>query len=116
MGRLLTACTGLAAELTAAGVPASVERAKVRTPGAWISPQTRDVTRLDGSGTAQVDVILVVGDHGEATALAALDDLLDKVLGISPPLAVTEPVDTAYALTLTASPLPAFRVPVELDL
>ena len=114
MSRLLTACLGLAAELTAAGVPASVERARVNPPGAWISPQSMDVTRLSGGGIAAVDVILVVGDTGEANALKHLDDLLGKVLGIG--LALTEPVDTAYALTLTSSPLPAFRVPVELDL
>jgi hypothetical protein len=114
MSRLVDACLDLASTLTAAGIPASVERAKVRTPGAWISPQTRDITTLDGSGSAAVDVILVVGDHGELTSLKALDEMADKVVALG--LALTEPVDTAYALTLTSSPLPAFRVPVELDL
>jgi len=114
MTRLVQRLYELAADLTAADVHASPERSKVLTPGAWITPQSVDITTLDGSGTAQVDVILVVGDTGEGHALAALDLLLDKVLALG--LALTEPVDTAYALTLTGSRLPAFRVPVELDL
>jgi hypothetical protein len=112
---LVAACQGLAADLTAAGVPASVERGKVQTPGAWVAPQQVDITTLAGGGTVTVDVVLVVGDHGDLPVLAALDGLLDKVLTLDLPF--TAPVDTSYALALPdRSPLPAFRVPVEIDL
>lgn len=115
MGRLLNACDALAAELTTAGVRASVERAKVTTPGAWVSPQNVEITTLSGGGTARVDVVLVAGDTGDRPALQALEGLLDKVLALDH-LAVTEPVDTSWALVLTGSPLPAFRLVIQLDL
>jgi hypothetical protein len=116
MGRLLAACDALAAELTTvAGVPASVERAKVHTPGAWVNPRTVEITTLSGGGTALVDLILVAADTGERNALAALEGLLEKVLTL-PHLDVAEPIDTNYALILSGSPLPAFRVATHLEL
>lgn len=114
MTRLLVACDELVAALTAAGVPASLNRAQVNTPGAWVVPQTVDITTLSGGGSVTVDVVLVAGDTGDRNALLALDGLLDKVLSLDLPF--TAPVDTSYALVLTGPPLPAFRVPVALDL
>ena len=115
MGRLLNACDALAAELTAAGVRTSVERAKVTTPGAWLYPREVEITTLDGGGTALVDLVLVVGDHGDRTALSGLEDLLELALTVEA-VDLAEPVDTSYALTLTGPPLPAFRIATHIDL
>jgi hypothetical protein len=111
---LVAACDQLVADLTAAGVRATLNRSQVNTPGAWVVPTAVEITTLGGGGTASVDVVLVVGDTGDRTALTQLDELLDKVLDLD--LAFTAPVDTTYALVLTGPPLPAFRVPVALDL
>lgn len=114
MSRLVAALEELTADLLEAGVRASLVRSEVNTPGAWVNPETVDITTLDGSGTCGVDVFLVVGDVGALASLTALDGLLDKLLaaGIYP----TEPIDTSYALVLTGPPLPAFRVRVTIDL
>lgn len=111
---LLAACDALVAALTVAGVPASINRAQVNTPGAWVSPQSVTVTTLAGGATADIDVVLVAGDTGDREALKILESLLTKVLALD--LEFTGPVDTSYALVLTGPPLPAFRVPVSLDL
>jgi hypothetical protein len=86
-------------------VPASVERSQVQGGGAWVAPQTVDITTLAGGGTADVDVVLVSGDSGDRNALRILDALLDRVLALD--LAFTGPVDTSYALVTS----PARRCP-----
>ena len=114
MTALVEACDDLVARLTAAGVPASLNRAQVNTPGAWVVPTTVEITTMAGGGEAGADIVLVVSDTGDRTALIQLDALLDKVLALD--LAFTAPIDTTYALVLTGPPLPAFRVPVALDI
>ena len=116
--RMVDACRGLAADLTAAGVPADVERAKVRVPGAWIAPQSIDVTTLGGDGTARINIVLVVADNGDLSSHIALAGLLDKCLSTPVSLVPAEPVDTGWAFVLPHSqtPMPAYRLPVDLDL
>lgn len=107
----------LADQLTEAGVPASLERSKTQTPGAWVTPANVDLTTLGGDGTARVHVHLVVADSGDVASLEALSKLLDAVTtGIPPLLIPAEPVDTSWALVIRDTPLPAFRVAVDCDL
>ena len=116
--RMVTACKGLAVDLTEAGIVASVDRARVNPGGAWIAPQSIDLTTLGGSGVARVHVILIAPDTGDLASHTVLSDLLDICL--SPPLSLVpaEPVDTGWAVVLphTQTPFPAYRLPVDLDL
>lgn len=114
MSDLVVALDMLVAGLGVAGVPASVNRAQVETPGAWVVPTTLEITTLAGGGAVAVDIVLVVGDTGDRSALERLDALFDKVRTLD--LAFTGPVDTSYALVLSGPPLPAWRVPVTLDI
>lgn len=116
--RLVAACRQLAADLTAVGIPADVERTRVRAPGAWITPQSVDITTLAGGGTARVHVVLVAPDNGEFAALEQLAELLDQFLATGHCWADGETVDTAWAAVIgpNSSPVPAFRIPVDLDL
>jgi hypothetical protein len=61
-----------------------------------------------------VDIVLVSGDTGDRNSLTVLDGLCDQLLALD--LAFTGPIDTSYALVTTGPPLPAWRVPVTLDL
>ena len=116
--RMVTACRALAVDLTEAGVPADVERGKVNPGGAWIAPQTIDLTTLGGDGTARVHVILVAPDNGDLASHLALTGLLDKCLSAPVSLVPAEPIDTGWAVVLPHSqtPFPAYRLPVDLDL
>ena len=109
---LLAACTDLVAALDGGGIAADLERSKVPTPGAWVTPAQITELSLGGGGVATVDVVLVVAATGEANELAALSGLLTQLLTLD--VAITGPIDTQYALVLTGGPLPAWRVPVTL--
>ena len=113
--RVMPALLALVDELNDAGVPASLNRSEVNTPGAWVSPQTIDVTTLDGGGTARVHIVLVVGDLGDTASHTALLGLVDKVLtlGLFP---ADEGIDTGWSLMLRDQPLPAYRFPIDLDI
>jgi hypothetical protein len=116
--RMVAACRALAVDLTEAGVPADVERARVNPGGAWVAPQTVDLTTLSGSGTVRVHVILVAADNGDVSSHLTLAGLLDVCLSDPVRLVPAEPVDTGWAVVLPHSqtPFPAYRLPVDLDL
>lgn len=116
--RMLAACRALAADLTAAGVPADVERARVNPGGAWVVPHTLDMTTLAGGGTARVHVVLVAGDTGDLAAHEVLTGLLDRCLSDPVRLLPADEVDTTWVLVLPHSqtPYPAYRLPVDIDL
>lgn len=115
MSALAVALDELRAELTAAGVPAAVDENDVPVPGAWIAPQSVRYDRLSGS-TWRVDVFLIVGAMSSGPAVAALDALHARVV----PKVLTPDADatvTAVALPFDPStPLPALRLPVDLNL
>lgn len=120
-GRIATALAGLAAQLTAAGVPASVEPGQVPVPGAWVQLQTIDGITLDGSLIGSAWVYLVAADTGTVPAHDVLGGLLDLVLdsdGVVVNIGEGDVVDTAQAVALphTASPLPAYRLTVDLTI
>jgi hypothetical protein len=110
---LVPACQHLADVLTAAGVPASLDRSSLQIPGAWITPGTARQLTLSGAGRARVSVLLVVPATGDLEALEALSVLLDKALTVVTP---DEDVDTSVLLPIRNNPLPAFRLAVDLTL
>jgi hypothetical protein len=111
---LVPALRALAAELTAAGVPAALSRGSLKVPGAWVRPDTTDgPVNLAGGGQARVSVLLVAPEGGDEEALTDLTDLLDLALTVLDPV---EPVDTSVVLPLNNNRLPAFRLAVDLDL
>lgn len=117
--QLMDACRELVSDLQAAGVSASLERTATDTPGVWVSPQTVDVRTLSGDGTARVHLNLVVSDSGDVDAHEALCALLDDVLDtpvFGAHLVPAEPVDTSWALVIRDTPLPAYRLAVDIDL
>lgn len=115
--RLVPALKSLCAQLTAAGVPASLDRATMKVPGAWVRPDTTsgDDNLRDSSstGTARVSVLLVAPTAGDAEALADLARLLDKTLAVIDP---DDDVDTSVVLPIRSTNHPAFRVVVDLPL
>ena len=115
--RAMAALAEYCGDLTTAGIPADTDRTRVQVPGAWVSLQNLDITRLDGGGTARVHVHLVVPDNGDTAAQPALAALFDRFTAAGHTWADGEPVDTAWAAVVgpTTSPVPAWRVPVDLD-
>lgn len=112
--RLLPACQELADLLTAAGVPATLNKDRLETPGAWITPgKARGARTLAGGGVVEVSVLLVVPAAKEAEALKGLGRLLELALTVIDPDGA---VDTSIVLPHNNNALPAFRLPVNLDL
>ncbi len=114
-GRLVPALKALAAELTAAGIPTSLDRQTMRVPGAWVRPDTVTATSLAGDtgpARSRVSVLLACPTQGDAEALADLSRLLAKALTVIDP---DEDVDTSVLLTIRSNTHPAFRLVVDLD-
>lgn len=109
---LLPACQRLADLLTAAGVPATLNRAALQVPGAWIRPDRANRAALRG-GTVRANVLLVVPQQGDQESLEDLVQLLDKALAVIDP---DEDVETDVLLPHNNNALPAFRLVVDLDL
>lgn len=110
--QIIPACQDLADTLTAAGVPATLNRTSLQVPGAWVRPDTAGRATLRG-GTTRASVLLVVPQAGDLEALGDLVDLLDKVLEVLDP---DGDVDTSVVLPHNGNALPAFRLVVDLDL
>jgi hypothetical protein len=112
---ILPALQLLAGELTNAGVPTSEDPTKVQVPGAWVTARAARVDTLEGDGTVDAYVYLIAGQGSGATdALAALGKLLDRLLTV---LAPDGDISTAESISLpNTPPLPAFQVPVQLQI
>lgn len=117
---LQTELDGLAAAITAAGVPATYDENEVGVPGAWLRamPIKYDAQLLDGttSSTARVDVYLIVGAGSTGPAQKALAELYDQIV---PDLLVPDDAAEWTAVALPSdptTPLPALRLPVDLNL
>lgn len=111
--RIVPACQELADLLTAAGVPATLDRADLRVPGAWVTPGLARPRTLAGAGQVDVSVLLVSKAAGDQVSLSVLADLLSKALTVIDP---DEDVDTSVVLPHNNNALPAFRLVVALDL
>ncbi len=110
---LVPACQSLAALLTQAGVPASLNRADVRVPGAWFAPETAGQVTLSGAGRARVAVYLVTQPAGDLEVLKDLTAQLEAALTVIDP---DEDVDTSVVINIRRNTVPAFRLLVDLDL
>lgn len=69
----------LADELTALGIPATVDPQRIKLPGAWVALRTILATRLDGTSEVEALVYLVAGDYATPAVLDELGAMLDKV-------------------------------------
>lgn len=110
---IVPACQELADLLTAAGVPATLDRAKLNLPGAWVTPGKGRQLTLAGAGRLSASVLLVTNAESDLEQLEALADLLDQALTVVTP---DEDVDTSVVLPIRGNPLPAFRLVVNLKL
>lgn len=101
--------------LADAGLSASTDPGAVQVPGAWLLPGDLTLDRLSGvDGVQRIDVHLVVPDTGVDGSRAALAALLDQVLVVIDP---DGPIDTRALVQLPEGPpLPAFVVPVDVEL
>jgi hypothetical protein len=121
MGSIAEAIAVLVAKLKEVGFQADVDPAllHVSPNGVWVQPrEVRDYT-LGGGATLVCWLYLIVGNLETENALAQLDDLLAGVLALVDPSSFDNVVDLTAAVLLPASPstpLPAYRVAVDLDL
>lgn len=105
------ALTNLANRIVDAGVPATIEAARVQLPGAFVTIGDLDAAMLArGWLTATAKIHLLARDSGQAFALSQLMEMLETVQesGLIPtavePSALDLPsVGTVPALTLTVS-------------
>lgn len=112
--RILPALEHLADLLTEAGVRATVDRAELAIPGAWVTPGTARTVTLSGAGRVRASVLLVApGSTGDREALKTLTGLLGLALEVLDP---DEDVDTSVVFPHQNNMLPAFRLAVDLDL
>jgi hypothetical protein len=115
---ILTELQGICAELTAAGVPASVNVGEVQVPGAWVAAtQLIPGRTLAGGATLVVQVYLVVPDTSDETeALSDLGGLLDAALPVVPVDYTSDHGDAIFTNTTLAvgeAIVPAFRLTTE---
>lgn len=112
------ALTGLRDELAGAGIPASLNPGEVRTPGAWVTARDipLDSLTLAGHGSLRARIWLVAPDVGALQAWDVLGELLDQALTVIGP---DSDIALNQAITLPhtpSTPLPAFRLDVDLPL
>ena len=113
--KVLEELEGLAQALTLAGVPASVEPSEVPVPGAWVTARTADIETLAGGGTLHAYVYLIAAENGIREAHKELG----KLLALMPDTWVAGELSLNEGVALPANPstpLPAYRVPVDLDI
>lgn len=101
----------------AAGVNTSVDPAALVPPGIWVVAREipEDAWTLAGPAYVNAYLYLIAGDVGTPEAHDILGAMLAKVLTVVTP---DGPINTAMAITLAdnPTPLPAYLVPVRLDL
>ncbi len=115
-GQILPALQGQAADLIAAGIPTTLNRAQAKVPGAVLVPTQAYVSTLEFGGTLRADLYLIGSDAADdTTVLKQLSGLLDIAMSVIT-LNADEVVDLNYAFQTPGGTVPAFRVPIDLDL
>lgn len=95
----------------AAGVLATRDPARVRTPGVWLALNSLDGYRLDGSMDVLIDVILIVADTDIPRAIERLSILLEDVMPVVGGMIVSSDLGTTATLP-DGSVCPAFRLTI----
>jgi hypothetical protein len=98
--------------LQGAGLTAGPDTDKLNPPCAWIAPDAMRTARLDGSGELDVSIYLIAQDLGYAVALEQLQGMLDQALTV---IAPDGEVDLAAGVQTSAGVLPAFKIPLTLE-
>lgn len=94
----------IADQVTAAGVPASVDARNLNLPGAWVTPGLVSFDVMDAATAfMRFDVYLVAPDHGAVHSLDALGGMLAKLrqaipVGEAQPVMVNLPNHGADAM------------------
>lgn len=117
MGGVLAALNSVCEQLKAAGFAATVDPEALNTPCVYVQPRTlRRLTRDDYEAT--VWLYLTVANTDAVTAITKLDDMLEGVLEVFTPADTDDVIDLNAALLtpLSQSPLPAYRVAVDVPL
>jgi hypothetical protein len=120
MRPIAAACAELVGTLKADGFAVSLDPAELPADVAcvWVQPrEVRDYT-LAGGARLVVWLYLIVPNVETAAALRLLDDALEGVLERYSPADSDDLIDLTASVLLphTTTPLPAFRVAVDLDL
>jgi hypothetical protein len=114
------ACTGLVDQLRAAGFGgSSIDPEQLNPPGAvWVQPRTITGHTLAGGATLTVWLYLLAPNVETEHAMTLLDDSLAGVLDLGLALADDDAIDLTAAVLLpgNSTPLPAYRLAVDLDL
>lgn len=98
--------------LTGVEVPASTDPAEVNTPGAWVALDRLEPLTLSGGFRVVCSVYLIAPDTNVMRATEQLAPMLRQLLTvITPDGAITT---QGVVLPDSSTPLPAFRVPVNL--
>jgi hypothetical protein len=97
----------LAAELTAAGVPATADPRSATPPIVLVPPPRRRNDLACRGYTAEWELIPIVPGPGNADADAALSTMVDRLEDLLP---VTDSEPTSYVLAPDNPPFPAYRV------
>lgn len=122
MRTVRAALTELVEQLTAAGHVAATDPERLHAaPGCiWVQPRTIDRPTLDGGATLVAWLYLIVANTETDQAMTLLDDALEGVLELGLPLSESDPtinLTAAVALpSAPSTPLPAYRLAVDLDL
>lgn len=104
---ITSALETLAADLTAAEVPATTDPTKIEVPGAWVTVDTLTPELMCGEFTATTAIYLIARDNGHSAALADLAEMLDRIAAIVPSITAAQP--DSVSLPGYSGPLPALR-------
>lgn len=104
-----TALVNLAADLTAAGIVASIDPAELQAPCVWVDIDHLAPELMSGDGTVWAQLHLIAPNAAPLDALDLLDGLLAQVLDVIDPEddIVTE---TVVLPSNTSEGLPALRI------
>ena len=101
------------ATLGDAGVPAVADARDVNPPMAWVTTGDLTIQTLAGGGSLVCNIDLIAPDLGETGSRPVLNGMLRKALTVITP---DGPIETDRALPLRdGSTLPAYRIPVEVE-